>query len=269
MTGQGPGPSSGGRWRLSGAPGSVVELRGLSAAHDGRLVLHRVSLQCEANAVTALIGPADCGKSSLLRCINRLHEQAPGSWVEGRVLLDGVDVYAPNVDLTALRRRVGLVTAGEVFGSMSILEAVSAGMRFAALDADAMAEAAERALRRVGLWEDLLHELDAPAAALDARDRLRLALARALTLEPTVLLVDAPCTGLDRVDTLRIEELLADLARDATIVLASSSIDEARRIADRTAVLLEGELIEIGDTHHVFSGPSDPRTEAYITGAAR
>ncbi len=243
-------------------------MRSLSAAHSGSLALHRVSLDASPNQITALIGPRGSGKSTLLRCVNRLHEQQPGAWVEGSVRIDDVEVYASAVDLQALRASVGLVGDPSAFSAASVAENVAAGLRYAGASEEVLLESVERALRRVGLWEGVRDRLDVPASALSDADLIRLAIARALALGPSILLVDEITTGLDPADTLRIEALLDDLARDMTLVLATGDLAQVRRVADHVAVLLHGELIETGPTVAIFSVPRDPRTEEYVTGAA-
>lgn len=254
--------------RAVGAPGGVLAVRALSAAHHGALAIHRVSLDAAANEVTALIGPPGSGKTTLLRCLNRLHEQDPGAWVEGSVRVNGTEIYAPGIDLQALRASVGLIGDPQAFATASVAENVAAGLRFSGAPEEELIDGVERALRRVGLWETVRDELGMPASALTACDGVRLAFARSIALGPSILLVDEVTAGLDPSDVLRIEALLVDLARDVTVVLATGDLAQVRRIADSVAVLLEGELVEAGPAVSIFSVPRDPRTERYITGAS-
>lgn len=254
--------------RAVGAPGGALAVRSLSAAYDGALAIHRVSLDVRANEITALIGPQGSGKTTLLRCLNRLHEQQPGAWVEGSVRINGTEIYGAGIDLQQLRAAVGLVGDPDAFAAATVAENVAAGLRFAGASEDALTESVERALRRVGLWEVARDRLESAASTLGALDRVRLAVARSMALSPSILLLDELTAGLDPGDVLRIEALLVDLARDLTIVLATGDLAQVRRIADGVAVLLHGELIETGPAVSIFSVPQDPRTEEYVTGAA-
>lgn len=255
--------------RPVGAPGGALTVRALSAAHDGALAVHRVSLDVEPNTITALIGPLGSGTSTLLRCLNRLHELGDGAWVEGSVRVNGTEIYAADIDVRALRATVGLVGDAGAFTVASVAAHVAAGLRLGGSAADAMlVDGVERALRRVGLWEAVRDDLGGSPSALGAGDRVRLAIARSMALDPSVLLLDDATAGLDAGTVLGLEELLDDLARDTTIVLATSELAQARRIADQVAVLIAGEVIESGPAVRIFSAPSDPRTERYITGAS-
>jgi phosphate transport system ATP-binding protein len=229
--------------------------------------LHAVSLDVARGAVTALIGPSGCGKSTLLRSINRLDDGQAGLRVEGRILLDELDVRDSTVDPAALRRRVGMVFQRSNPFRRSILENVIYGPRLHGLaSGDALEAVAERALRRAALWEEVKDRLAEPATRLSGGQQQRLCIARALANDPDVLLLDEPASALDPGATQRIEELLYDLRGDVTIVIVTHNLQQAARVSDHTAFLLDGRLVEVDATRRLFTSPRDPRTEAYITG---
>lgn len=229
--------------------------------------LHGVSLDLARGAVTALIGPSGCGKSTLLRSINRLDDGQAGLRVEGRILLDELDVRDSTVDPASLRRRVGMVFQRSNPFRRSILENVVYGPRLHGLaSGDALEAVAERALRRAALWEEVKDRLAEPATRLSGGQQQRLCIARALANDPDVLLLDEPASALDPGATQRIEELLYDLRGDVTIVIVTHNLQQAARVSDHTAFLLDGRLVEVDATRRLFTSPRDPRTEAYITG---
>ncbi|MHB1469616.1 MAG: phosphate ABC transporter ATP-binding protein PstB [Solirubrobacteraceae bacterium] len=257
----GSGPASG-----AGAAARQVQLEGLRAFYGQREQLKGIDLEFAPNEVTAIIGPSGCGKSTLVRCINRMHEEIPGAHAEGRVLLDGYDVYDPSVDVVAVRRAIGMVfQRPNPFPTMSIAENVSAGLRLNGRRRDLKGKI-EQALRDAGLWEEVHDRLSAPATSLSGGQQQRLCIARSLAVDPEVILMDEPCSALDPIATLRVEELIAELKQRVTIVIVTHNMQQAARVADRTVFMLDGELIEVGPTHEIFTTPRDRRTEEYVTG---
>jgi phosphate transport system ATP-binding protein len=248
--------------------GAVVETRNLHAGYGPLHVLRGIDLSIASCRITAVIGPSGCGKSTFLRCLNRMHELVPGARITGQVLLRGADVYAPGVDPVGIRRRIGMVfQRPNPFPTMSILDNVVAGLRLVGIrDRRHLVEVAERALRQAALWDEVKDRLQKPATALSGGQQQRLCIARALAVEPEVLLLDEPCSSLDPLSTARIEDLLRSLAHHITVVLVTHNMQQAARVSDFTAFLLDGELVEHGPTDRVFTRPRDRRTEDYITG---
>ena len=248
------------------ADGVGVKLEGLRAFYGKAEQVKGIDLEFKANEVTAIIGPSGCGKSTMVRCVNRMHEEIRGAHAEGRVLLDDVDVYGQSVDVVAVRRAIGMVfQKPNPFPTMSIYENVAAGLRLTARRGD-LREKVERALRGAGLWEEVKDRLSEPGAGLSGGQQQRLCIARSLAVEPEVILMDEPCSALDPIATLRIEELIDELKTRVTIVIVTHNMQQAARVADRTAFMLDGKLVEVGPTHEIFTTPGDPRTEEYVTG---
>ena len=245
-----------------------VSVRGLSAwFSEGKDVLRDVDLDIEAKAVTAIIGPSGCGKSTFIRCLNRMHELLPGAGVRGHVTLDGEDVFANAVDPVALRRRVGMVfQKPNPFPSMTIRENVLAGLFLTGRMPDAASDVVERALRGAALWDEVKDRLGARGGSLSGGQQQRLCIARALAVEPDVLLMDEPCSALDPIATAHVEDLIAGLREKYTIVIVTHNMQQAARVSDRTAFFLMGEVVEVGGTETLFTQPTDKRTEDYITG---
>ena len=251
-----------------------IEVSGVKAWFGDHLAVDDVSLTFEPKQVTALIGPSGCGKSTLLRTLNRMHEVVPGARMEGKVLLDGDDIYGAGVDPTAVRRAVGMVfQRPNPFPAMSIRDNVVAGVRLnGRRDRAELAQTAERALRAAGLWDDVSGRLDRPAGGLSGGQQQRLCIARAIAVEPDVLLMDEPCSALDPISTLIIEDLIGELKQRYTIVIVTHNMQQAARVSDETAFLTiegagqPGRLIECGPTAKIFTTPENERTEAYITG---
>jgi phosphate transport system ATP-binding protein len=244
-----------------------VVLEDLHAHYGGTHAVKGVSLRYEPSQVTAMIGPSGCGKSTLVRCINRMHEEIPGARSQGRVLLDDLDLYGDGVDVVAVRRAIGMVfQKPNPFPTMSIFDNVAAGLRLTGVRGADLDERVERSLRGAGLWEEVKDRLRAPGIGLSGGQQQRLCIARAIAVEPEVILMDEPCSALDPVATLRIEELIDELKRRYTIVIVTHNMQQAARVADRTAFMLAGELVEVGETEQMFTRPSDPRTEQYVTG---
>lgn len=229
--------------------------------------LNTIDLSVAPRAVTALIGPSGCGKSTLLRSINRLNDTIVGATHTGRVLLEGVDVYAPATDTSALRQRVGMVFQQSTPFPRSIFDNVAYGPRLNGFAGDAdLADLVEQALRRAALWDEVRDQLRDSALALSGGQQQRLCIARALANAPEVLLLDEPTSALDPAATQRIEELLYELRSDLSIVLVTHNLHQAARVADRTVFLEDGRVIEEDESRALFTGPRDPRTEAFITG---
>lgn len=250
-----------------------MESVGLSAWYGDRLAIRDISLTIQPNRVTAVIGPSGCGKSTYIRCLNRMHEVAPGARAEGKVLLDGLDIYARQVDPVAVRRHIGMVFQRPVvFPTMSIFENVAIGLRVNGMaDRRRTPEIVEESLRRAALWDEVKDKLREPGTALSGGQQQRLCIARALAVEPSVLLLDEPASALDPQATLRIEELLQDLKTRYTVAIVTHNMQQAARVSDYTAFLLAGadrvgELIEYGETRQLFTNPRDRRTEQYLTG---
>lgn len=234
---------------------------------DGTESLRDVSLGIPAHAITVLFGPAGGGKSSLLRCFNRLNDLADVRNLAGRVLLDGVNVLDPHADVVALRRKVGMVFARPVVLPFSIRGNITYGLELMGERApERLAQAVEHSLRLAALWDEVKDRLDDPAVALSGGQQQRLCLARVLALEPEVVLLDEPTSGLDPISTGKVEGALQELKRDYTIVLVPHSIQQAARTADFAAFFLQGELVEFGPGRDLFTQPRDRRTEDYITG---
>jgi phosphate transport system ATP-binding protein len=247
--------------------GLGVRLRSLCAFYDDVEAVKNVDLDFPANRITAIIGPSGCGKSTLVRCINRMHEEIPGARAQGQVLLDDLDIYGPGVDPVAVRRTIGMVfQKPNPFPTMSILDNVTAGLRLAGVKRDKLPEHAERALHGAGLWDEVKDRLGNRAGGLSGGQQQRLCIARMIALEPEVLLMDEPCSALDPHSTMRIEELIVKLKGRFTVILVTHNLQQAARIADRTAFMLDGKLVEVGPTGRIFSAPNDARTGQYVTG---
>lgn len=231
-------------------------------------VLKRVNLDVPAKAVTAIIGPSGCGKSTFLRAINRMHDLVPSSRVEGKVRLFGEDIYGPGVEPVQIRRRIGMVFQKyNPFPTMSIAENVTVGLRLNGLSKRSeLAERTEQALNMAALWEEVKDRLDAPAVSLSGGQQQRLCIARALAVQPEVLLMDEPASALDPLATARIEDLILELKKNYTIIIVTHNMQQAARISDDTAFFYLGELVEFGLTSKLFTNPSKKQTEDYVTG---
>ena len=249
------------------AAAPAVQLDGLRAYYGDSMQLKGIDLEFRANEVTAIIGPSGCGKSTLIRCINRMHEEIPGARAEGRVLLEGADVYDSSVDVVAVRRAIGMVfQKPNPFPTMSVFDNVAAGLRLTSRRREQLDEKVERALRGAGLWDEVKDRLGEPGLGLSGGQQQRLCIARSLAVDPEVILMDEPCSALDPIATLKIEELISELKERVTIVIVTHNMQQAARVADRTAFMLSGELVEVGPTQTIFTKPGDPRTEDYVTG---
>ncbi|MBU6375575.1 MAG: phosphate ABC transporter ATP-binding protein [Bdellovibrionales bacterium] len=245
-----------------------LETLGLQAYFGQVRALHGVSLQVPRHELTALIGPSGCGKSTFIRCLNRLHEESPGARAEGKVLLEGRDIYAPTVDPVLIRRRIGMVfQRPNPFPAMTIYENVASGLILAGVrDRRVLDPVVERSLKQAALWDEVKDQLKKPGTRLSGGQQQRLCIARALAVDPPVLLMDEPTSALDPISTARIEELLVDLKKAVTVVMVTHNMQQAARVSDRTAFFLLGEMVESGRTDAIFTNPADSRTEQYITG---
>jgi phosphate transport system ATP-binding protein len=247
------------------APG--IGLRDVNAYYGDTHAIKGVSLEYAPNQVTAMIGPSGCGKSTLVRCINRMHEEIPGAHADGEIMLDDLDINRPDVDVVAVRRAIGMVfQKPNPFPTMSIFDNVAAGLRLSGMKRVDLRERVERSLVGAGLWEEVKDRLSQPGVGLSGGQQQRLCIARTIAVEPDVILMDEPCSALDPIATLKIEDLIQDLKERYTIVIVTHNMQQAARVADTTAFMLMGELVEHAPTEKIFSTPADSRTEEYVTG---
>ncbi len=239
----------------------------LSAWFGEKRALKEITLPLVDRKVTAVIGPSGCGKSTFIRCLNRMHEVVPGARTDGQVLLDGATIYGRDVDPVRVRRRVGMVfQKPNPFPTMSVRDNVLAGLALSGITPEDPPNVVEEVLRQVALWDEVKDALDRPGGALSGGQQQRLCIARCLALEPEVVLMDEPCSSLDPIATAKIEELIHDLRERYTIVVVTHSMQQAARVSDYTAFFNVGELVEYDHADVIFTKPSDPRTEDYITG---
>jgi len=244
-----------------------IKVINLNFYYGQKRALRDITMGIKERQITALIGPSGCGKSTFLRCLNRMNETIPNTRMEGKVLLDGKDIYAPDVDVVELRQRVGMVFQRPNPFPQSVYDNVAFGPRILGLDRRVdLDELVERSLRRVGLWEEVKDNLRRSALDLDAGQQQRLCIARVLAVEPEVILMDEPCSALDPIATLRIEELMRELREHYTIVIVTHNMQQAARVSDWTGLFWLGELVEYGPTGQIFTRPKEKRTEDYITG---
>src|SRR5215469_4152799 len=247
---------------------TALAVRNLSVFFGTNEVLKRVSLEIASNAVTAIIGPSGCGKSTFLRSLNRMHELNPEARMTGEIHLFGDDIYARTVEPVIVRRRVGMVfQKSNPFPTMTISENVTVGLRLNGVrDKRILAERTEQSLRMAALWDEVKDRLQAPAISLSGGQQQRLCIARALAVQPEVLLMDEPASALDPLATQKIEDLIIDLKKDYTIVIVTHNMQQAARSSDATAFFYLGELVEYGPTTKIFTSPAQKRTEDYVTG---
>ncbi|WAH38805.1 phosphate ABC transporter ATP-binding protein PstB [Alicyclobacillus dauci] len=246
--------------------GKSMSVRNLNAWYGTQHTLKDINIDLEAKMATAIIGPSGCGKSTFIRCLNRMHETAPYAKVQGEVTLGDENIYS--LDPVDVRRVVGMVfQKANPFPTMSIFDNVAIGLRLGGIRRQAeLRERVEKSLQMAALWDEVKDRLSKPATALSGGQQQRLCIARALAVEPDVLLMDEPASALDPISTMRVEELVVQLKNDYTVVIVTHNMQQAARIADKTAFFLQGELIEFGDTTKIFTKPTDSRTEDYITG---
>ncbi|HEY4485211.1 MAG TPA: phosphate ABC transporter ATP-binding protein PstB [Nitrospiria bacterium] len=245
----------------------AFEIQDLNSWYGDRRVLQKISLRIPEQHITAIIGPSGCGKSTFIRCLNRINDLIPGFRVEGRVLFKGLDIYDPAMDPVEIRFRVGMVFQKPNPFPKSIYDNVAYGpLIWGARKGPELDAAVEKSLKRAALWDEVKNLLHQSALALSGGQQQRLCIARALAIEPEVLLLDEPCSALDPIATARIEELLLELKKSYTIVIVTHNMQQAARVSDVTGFFLLGELIELGETQQIFTNPMDRRTEDYITG---
>jgi phosphate transport system ATP-binding protein len=254
----------------------VFDIRSLSVRYDGSPALADITLEVYRRQITAIIGPSGCGKSTFIRCLNRMNDLIEGAVVEGEVLFEGQNIYAPEVDVIRLRRMVGMVFQKPNPFPKSIYDNVAFGLKVNGLAArDELDDKIRQALEKAALWDDVQNKLKENALSLSGGQQQRLCIARAIAVEPEVILMDEPCSALDPIATARIEDLMQDLKREYTIVIVTHNMQQAARVSDRTAFFLTeaddsgaryGRLIEVDATERIFTNPKDPRTNDYITG---
>ena len=254
-----------------------IDVSGLTAYYSAHKAIEDISMTVEPRSVTAFIGPSGCGKSTFLRTLNRMHEVTPGGRVEGKVLLDDEDLYGHGVDPVAVRRTIGMVfQRPNPFPTMSIFDNVAAGLKLnGSYKKSELSDVVEKSLKGANLWNEVKDRLNKPGSGLSGGQQQRLCIARAIAVEPQVLLMDEPCSALDPISTLAIEDLIGELKERFTIVIVTHNMQQAARVSDRTAffnlsaVGQPGRLIEIDDTERIFSNPSVQATEDYISGRLR
>jgi len=245
-----------------------VEIQKLSAWFDDQQVLFDIDVVIRDKCVTAIIGPSGCGKSTFIRCVNRMHETVPGARMSGEVLLDGENIYSASVDPVLIRKRIGMVfQRPNPFPTMSVYDNVAAGFKLNGIRRRAeMDDIVEKSLTQAALWKQVKDRLNEPGASLSGGQQQRLCIARALAVEPEVLLMDEPCSALDPAATQRIEDLLVELQKNYAIVIVTHNMQQAARVSEHTGFFLNGELIEFNVTSRIFTNPKEKRTEDYITG---
>ncbi|MBW3565461.1 MAG: phosphate ABC transporter ATP-binding protein PstB [Acidobacteria bacterium] len=251
------------------SPQTPIKLRteGLRAWYGDTEAVRGIDLEFEQNSVMAIIGPSGCGKSTFIRCLNRMHEVVPGARVEGRVLVDGYDIYSPKVNPVRVRRHIGMVfQKPNPFPTMSIRDNVLAGLKLQGIRVSNPDELVEGALSRAALWDEVKDDLDRSGMSLSGGQQQRLCIARALALEPEIILMDEPASALDPIATQKIEELIYELKNNYTIIIVTHNMQQAARVSDRTAFLMLGELIECDETRQIFMKPRKRITEDYVTG---
>lgn len=251
----------------TGTGRTIIDVRDLDFHYGDKQALHSISLEVKEKEVTAFIGPSGCGKSTLLRCMNRMNDLIIGARASGELLINGENIYDPEVDVIELRKHVGMVFQKSNPFPMSIYDNITYGLKIQGRkkkkDLD---ETVEKSLRGAALWDEVKDRLHESGLSLSGGQQQRLCIARAIAVEPEILLMDEPCSALDPIATARVEELIHELKRDYTIVIVTHNMQQAARVSDRTAFFFMGKLIEFADTEHIFLKPSDPQTEAYVSG---
>jgi phosphate transport system ATP-binding protein len=248
-------------------PRSLIQIRNLTLRYGEKVALHDIDLEIAERRVTAFIGPSGCGKSTLIRCLNRMNDLVDDVDIRGQILLDGVNIYDRQTDVVALRRRVGMVFQKSNPFPKSIYENVAYGLRIVGTrKKDVLDAAVEKSLRAAALWDEVKDRLSDSALALSGGQQQRVCIARAIAVEPEVILMDEPCSALDPVATAKVESLIHELAERYTIVIVTHNMQQAARVSDRTAFLYLGKLVEVGPTEKIFTAPEKRETEDYITG---
>ncbi len=244
-----------------------MEARGLDFYYGAKKALNKVDIACFENRVTAIIGPSGCGKSTFIRTLNRMNDVIPGTRMEGTILLDGKNIHDPDVDVVELRRRVGMVFQKPNPFPKSIFDNIAYGLRINGMrDKRKLEEVAERSLRGAALWEEVKDRLDENAFSLSGGQQQRLCIARALAVEPEVILFDEPCSAIDPIATAKFEDLIETLKKSYTVIIVTHNMQQAARVSDFTAFMMLGELVEFGVTDKIFTNPTNKLTEEYVTG---
>jgi phosphate transport system ATP-binding protein len=247
--------------------GHTLTVADLNAFYGNVHAIKGVSIDYAKNDVTAMIGPSGCGKSTVLRCLNRMHEEITGAYATGTVKLDDTDIYSKSIDVVAVRRSIGMVfQKPNPFPTMSVADNVAAGLKLAGIKGKRKDEVVEKTLRQAGLWDEVKDRLSEPGVGLSGGQQQRLCIARTIAVQPDVILMDEPCSALDPIATLKIEELIHDLKQQYTIIIVTHNMQQAARVADKTAFFWLGELVEFDDTNTIFTTPSNKRTEDYVSG---
>lgn len=256
------------RQKLEAELSYKFEIENLNAWFGSKQVLKSINMKIKEKAITAIIGPSGCGKTTLIRCLNRMHEIIPDAKVSGRVLFNGVNIYDRDIDPVQIRRKVGMIfQKPNPFPMMSIYDNVSIGLKLNGIkDKRKIDSIVEKSLRMVGLWDEVKYELNKSGASLSGGQQQRLCIARALAVEPEVLLMDEPTSALDPISSAKIEILIRELAKDYTIIIVTHNMQQAARVSDYTAFLYLGELIEYGPTRQIFENPKNELTEKYLIG---
>ncbi|MCZ7401275.1 MAG: phosphate ABC transporter ATP-binding protein PstB [Candidatus Methanoperedens sp.] len=245
-----------------------ITVRNLNAWFGAKQVLHDIDIGIEKNGITAIIGPSGCGKSTFIRCLNRMHEVVPKAKVSGKVLVDDKDIYDHDTDPVYIRRRIGMVfQKANPFPTMSIRDNVVAGLKLNGVkDKEVLDKTAEESLKKAALWDEVKNDLNKSGMSLSGGQQQRLCIARALAVEPEVILFDEPCSALDPISTSKIEDLMIELKEKYTLVIVTHNMQQAARVSDHTAFFLYGKLIEFGETDQIFKKPKEKSTEDYIVG---
>jgi phosphate transport system ATP-binding protein len=249
-------------------PNYKVSIRRLDASFGAKQALKNINLDVKENSVTAFIGPSGCGKTTLIRCLNRMHEMTPGAYAKGQVILDGINIYDKKVDPVIIKRRIGMVfQKPNPFPTMSIYDNVAAGLKLNGVkDKKMIHDIVKESLEGAALLEEVKNELDKPGVGLSGGQQQRLCIARALAMQPEVVLMDEPTSALDPTASSKIEELVHELKKDLTIIIVTHNMQQAARVSDYTAFMYLGELIEHGPTKQIFENPKKELTERYISG---
>lgn len=248
--------------------GGKLSIRNLEAWFGTKRALKGINLDTKENSITAFIGPSGCGKTTLIRCLNRMHEMTPGASAKGQVILDGMDMYDARVDPVTIKRRIGMVfQKPNPFPTMSIYDNVAAGLKLNGIkDKKLIDDIVRDSLEGAALWEEVNNELNKPGMGLSGGQQQRLCIARALAMQPEILLMDEPTSALDPIASSKIEELVHSMKRDLTVVIVTHNMQQAARVSDYTAFMFLGEMIEYGDTKQIFENPRMELTERYISG---
>jgi phosphate transport system ATP-binding protein len=245
-----------------------IIVENLIASFGAKQVLHNINMGIQKNRITAIIGPSGCGKSTFIRCLNRMHEVVPQAKVSGKVLVDDKNIYDSDIDPVYIRRRIGMVfQKANPFPTMSIRDNVVAGLKLNGIkDNDVLDKTAEESLKKAALWDEVKNDLNKSGMSLSGGQQQRLCIARALAVEPDVILFDEPCSALDPISTSKIEDLMIELKEKYTLVIVTHNMQQAARVSDHTAFFLYGKLIEFGETDQIFKKPKEKSTEDYIVG---